>query len=70
VIVDGNIFTALIDSRSSESYIHSSVCSKLNLTLYPSSHEVRIASTSVKVKSLGFCLTDIVAKVASMHWRD
>ena len=27
------VFTALIDSGSSESYIHSSVCSKLSLTL-------------------------------------
>jgi len=56
------VFTALIDSESSESYIHSSLCSKLKLTLYPSSHEVRMASTSVKVKSLGFSLSDIVVR--------
>jgi len=56
------VFTALIDSESSESYIHPSLCSKLNLTLYPSSHEVRMASTSVKVKSLGFSLSDIVVR--------
>jgi len=48
VIVGGKVLTALVDSGSSESYIHSSICSKLNLTLYPSLHQVRMASTSVK----------------------
>jgi len=62
VIVGGKVFTALIDSGSFGSYIHSSICSKLNLTLYPLSHKVRMTSTSVKVKSLGFCLCDIVVK--------
>ena len=37
VIVGGKVFTALIDSGSSESCIHSSICGKLNLA-YLSSH--------------------------------
>jgi len=33
VIVGGKVFTALTESGSSQSYIHASICSKLNLTL-------------------------------------
>jgi len=54
VIVGGKVLTALIHLET--------ICSKLNSTLYPSSHQVRMTSTSVKVKSLGFCLTDIVVE--------
>jgi len=61
-MLKGKTLTALVDSGSSESYISSSVSTKLNLNVYPSSHEVQKASPSVRVKSVGFCLVDITIK--------
>jgi len=57
VIVGGKVLSALIHSET--------ICSKLNSTLYPSSHQVRMTSTSVKVKSLEFCIVVEGSKYAS-----
>ena len=59
ISVNGTRLTALVDSGSSESYINSFICKKLNLDVYPTSHQVQMASTSMKIKSTGFCLVDI-----------
>ena len=55
ISVNGTRFTALVDSGSSESYINSFICKKLNLDVYPTSHQVQMASTSMKIKYTGFC---------------
>ena len=61
VTLNGTKVTALVDSGSSESYVNSNICDKLNLQLYPTpTHQVQMASTAVKIKSKGFCLVDIV----------
>ena len=57
--------TALIDSGSSESYINSKVCRDLKLEIYPSESEIQMASSTVKTKSSGFCLVDVVIKNTS-----
>ena len=59
ISVNGTRLTALVDSGSSESYMNSFICIKLNLDVYPTSHQVQMASTSMKTKSTGFCLVDI-----------
>ena len=59
ISVNGTRLTALVDSGSSESYINSFICKKLNHNVYPTSHQVQRASTSMKIKSTGFCLVDI-----------
>ena len=59
ILVNGARLTALVDSGSSESYVNSFICKKLNLNVYPTSHQVQMASTSMKIKSTGFCLVDI-----------
>ena len=59
ISVNRTRLTALVDFGSSESYINSFICKKLNLDVYPTSHQVQMASTSMKIKSTGFCLVDI-----------
>ena len=59
ISVNGTCLTALVDSGSSESYINFFICKKLNLDVYPTSHQVQMASTSMKIKSTRFCLVDI-----------
>jgi len=59
VMLKGKTLTASVDSGSSESYISSSMSTKLDLNVYPSSHEVQMALSSVRVKSFGFRLVDI-----------
>ena len=59
ISVNGTRLTAVVDSGSSESYINSFICKKLNLNVYPNSHQVQMASLSMKIKSTGFCLVDI-----------
>ena len=60
VSISGTSLTALVDSGSSESYINSNVCTKLNMEVYPTSQQVQMAATTMKVKSDGFCLVDLV----------
>ena len=61
VTLNGTKVTALVDSGSSESYVNSNICDKWNLCIYPTfTHQVQMASTSVKIKSKGFCFVDIV----------
>ena len=62
VMLNGKTLTALVESGSSDSYISSSVSTKLNLNVYPPSHEVKMASSSVRVKSVGFCMVDITIR--------
>ena len=62
VNINGKCFTALIDSGSSESYVNYNVCKKLNLDIYPSQCEVQMASSTMKMKSKGFCLADVTIK--------
>ena len=59
ISVNGTRLIALVDSGSSESYINSFICKKLNLGVYPTFHQVQMATTSIKIKSTGFCLVDI-----------
>ena len=55
VTLNGTKVTALVDSGSSESYVNSNICDKLNLHIYPTStHQVQMASTAVKIKSKAF----------------
>ena len=57
--INGVRLTALIDTGSSESYINSRISDKLKLSVYPSSHKVKMALSTVEAKCLGFCLVDI-----------
>ena len=59
ISVNGTRLIALVDSGSSESYINSFIYKKFNLDVCPTSHQVQMASTSIKIKSTGFCLVDI-----------
>ena len=56
---NGTRLTALVDFGSLESYISSFICKKLNLDIYPTSHQVQLASTTIKLKSTGFRLADV-----------
>ena len=60
IFVNNVSLTALVDSGSSESYINSSICSKLKLDSYPTLHRVQMASSAMTAKSTGFCLVDIM----------
>ena len=62
VNINRKCFTALIDSESSESYVNYNVCKKLNLVIYPCQCEVQMASSTMKMKSKGFCLADVTIK--------
>ena len=62
VSIGGTNLTALVDSGSSESYINSKVCKKINVDVYPTSHQVQMAATTMKIKSTGFCLVDLIHK--------
>ena len=59
ISVNGTRLTAVVDSGSSESYINSFICKKLNVNVYPTSHQVQMAFLSMKIKSTGSCLVDI-----------
>ena len=59
ISVKGTRLTALVYSGSSESCINSFICKKLNLDVYSTSHQVQMASQTMKIKSTGFCLVDI-----------
>ena len=59
ISVKGAPLTALVDSGSSESYINSDTCAKLKLDVYPTTHQVQMASTAMKINSSGFCVADI-----------
>lgn len=60
VYIKGKKLTALIDSGSSESYISLHTSKRLNLNVIPSNHSVQMASASMKMKSSGFCLTELI----------
>ena len=63
VNINGKCFTTLIDSGSSESYVNYNVCKKLNRDIYPSQCDVQMASSTMKMKSKGFCLADMIKGV-------
>ena len=67
ISVNGNTckLTALIDSGSSESHLNSEVCKTLKLEIYPSERQVQIASSTIKIKSCGFCVVNVKLKDAS-----
>ena len=56
--VNNKHLTALVDSGSFESYINS----KVGRNLVPSESEIRMASSTAKTKSRGFCLVNVVTK--------
>ena len=62
VNLNGKNITALIDSGSSESYINSKVSKDLKLKVYPSRREIQMESSTMKMKSNGFCLVDLELK--------
>ena len=62
VSIRGINLTALVDSGSSESYINSNICEKLNVDVYPTSHQVQMTATTIKIKFTGFCLVDLIHK--------
>ena len=60
--LNGKNLTALIDSRSSESYINSKVFKDLKLKVCPLRSEIQMASSAMKTKSNGFRLVDLELK--------
>ena len=59
ILIKDKPLTALVDSGSSESYINSTICSKLGQDVYPTTHQVQMASTAMTIKSTSFSLVDI-----------
>ena len=62
VNLNGKNLIAMIDSRSSESYINLKASKDLKLKVYPSKSEIQMASSAMKMKSNGFCLVDLELK--------
>ena len=52
----------LIDSGSTESFIHPKLIRQKSITTYSSGNVVSMASASLSVKALGFCKVDITLK--------
>ena len=50
---------ALLKFCTTSHLINSFICKKWNFDVYPTSHQVQMASTSMKIKSTRFCLVDI-----------
>ena len=50
---------ALVDSGSTESFIHPNLVKKAGLTIRPASGAVSMASTTLSAEVIGFCATDL-----------
>ena len=59
VVIDGVTVTALIDSCSSDSFIHQQVANRLQLAIYPTTRNISMALTTLKTYVIGCCTTDI-----------
>ena len=59
VMIAGKRFTALIGSGSSETYISPSANATFSVDFYQSPNKVQMASSAVKVKSVGLCLANV-----------
>ncbi|XP_071836380.1 uncharacterized protein [Apostichopus japonicus] len=60
VTINGRLADCLIDSGSTESFIHPQLAKALSLELKPSGVSVNMASSSLSVKTKGVCYVDIV----------
>ena len=59
VNINGCELSALIDSGSSDSFIHPKVANKLSLKILKSNTNVKMASMSLSSNITGYCITDV-----------
>ena len=60
--INGVEVDGLVDSGSSESFIHPGLVKRYSLMLYPSTCEVSMASASLSTQTSGFCFVDLQVK--------
>ena len=58
-VIDGVTVTALIDSCSSDSFINQQVANRLQLAISPTTRNISMALTTLKIDVIGCCTTDI-----------
>lgn len=59
VTIDGVSARALIDSCSTESFIHPHLAETLNLQRYPDPRDISMAQSTLSAKILGHCIADL-----------
>ena len=59
VTINGASARALVDSCSTESFIHPCLAESLSLKRYSDPREISMAQSSLSAKTLGYCVTDI-----------
>ena len=59
VTIDGVSARALIDSCSTESFIHPHLTETLNLHRYPDPRDISMAQSTLSAKTLGHCIADL-----------
>ena len=59
VSINGFKAIALVDSRSSESFIHPKLAESASLFAYPSTSTISMATSSLETNVNGFCLVDL-----------
>ena len=59
VTIDGVSARALIDSCSTESFIHPHFAETLNLQRYPDPRDISMAQSTLSAKTLGHCIADL-----------
>ena len=66
--INGVEVDGLMDSGSSESFIHPGLVNRFSLTLHPSTCEVSMASASLSTSTSKFCLVDL--QVQGRNYKD
>ena len=59
VTINGASVRALIDSGSTDSFIHPTLVDNLGLQKYPDPKDISMAQSSLSAKTLGHCVTDL-----------
>ena len=59
ILINGEIAKALIDSGSTDSFIHPYLVEQHGLEVFPTHENVAMATSSLKVKMQGYCKADI-----------
>jgi RNase H-like domain found in reverse transcriptase/Integrase core domain/Reverse transcriptase (RNA-dependent DNA polymerase)/Aspartyl protease len=60
VVINGIPTASLIDSGSTESFIHPDIVKRHSLTVQPSNNRVSMASSSLSAKTVGYCKVDLI----------
>ena len=60
VTINGEEVRALVDSGSTESFIHPDLVKKLNIKIQASPTAISMAQSSLSAQTLGYCIVDVV----------